>query len=41
VAKGEELNFAIAITVQPEHDHADNKTQAAVDESKDRGRPEW
>jgi hypothetical protein len=26
VAKEKELNFAVAITVQPEHDQADNKT---------------
>jgi hypothetical protein len=39
VAKEKELNFAIAITVQPEPDQANNKTQAAVDASKDQERP--
>jgi len=41
VAKEKELNVAIAITVQPEHDQADNETQAAVDASKDQERPGW
>ena len=41
VAKEKELDFAIAITVQPQHDQADNETQAAIDASKDQGRPGW
>ncbi len=41
MATEKELNVAIAITVQPEHDQADNETQAAVDASKDQGRPGW
>jgi hypothetical protein len=41
VAKEKELNFAVAITVQPEHEQANNETQADVDASKDQGRPAW
>ncbi len=39
MAKDEKLNFAVAITFQPEHEQANNETQTAVDASKEQGRP--
>jgi len=39
VAKEKEINLAVAITVQPEHEQANNETQAAVGASKDQGAP--
>lgn len=41
MAKEKELNVAVAITIQPEHEQANNETQAAVDASQDQGRPGW
>jgi len=43
VAKEKQLNFAVAIIAQPEHEHeqANNETHAALDTSKEQGRPAW
>jgi len=39
VAKEKQLNFAVAIIAQPEHEQANNETHAALDTSKEQGRP--
>ncbi len=41
MAKEKQLNFAVAIIAQPEHEQANNETHAAVDASKEPERPAW